>query len=161
MKKTILVTAILLVTLTGFGAYKINTLNKEINELKTQQIELTGKLDKQLELTDELKRSVEDKESKLVETQKSLDEKVKENSQLKTDNETLVKEKEANQTTNNESTQNQVQSEPVYNESNVETYNDPVAERDAFAEQFEIEHGRPPSSGEVQMYWLEKQGLVE
>lgn len=161
MKKTILVTAILLVTLTGFGAYKINTLNNEINELKARQTELTDKLDKQLELANELKQSVEEKESKLVETQKSLDEKTKEISKLKSENKTLVKEKEANQIASNELAQNQVQSEPVYNESNVETYNDPVAERDAFAQQFENEHGRPPSSGEVQLDWLKKQGLVE
>ncbi|MGX6961241.1 hypothetical protein [Vagococcus xieshaowenii] len=38
---------------------------------------------------------------------------------------------------------------------------DPISERDAFAATFRTEHGREPSSGEIQMYWLRKQGLAE
>lgn len=34
-----------------------------------------------------------------------------------------------------------------------------VAERDQFASDFEAQHGRQPTSGEIQSQWLQKQGL--
>lgn len=38
---------------------------------------------------------------------------------------------------------------------------DALQERDAFVEEFQQQNGREPSSGEIQMHWLEENGLLE
>lgn len=37
--------------------------------------------------------------------------------------------------------------------------NDAVAQRDQFASEFEAQHGRQPTSGEIQSQWLQEQGI--
>lgn len=55
--------------------------------------------------------------------------------------------------------------DPNYFEEEVftdESANDAaVQERDAFVEEFQQQNGREPSSGEIQMQWLEENGLIE
>ena len=45
--------------------------------------------------------------------------------------------------------------------NNINQTTDPVAEADEFRKNFKEQYGREPSSGEVQMYWLRKQGIVQ
>lgn len=45
--------------------------------------------------------------------------------------------------------------------NNINQTTDPVAEADEFRKNFKEQYGREPSSGEVQMYWLRKQGIVK
>ena len=45
--------------------------------------------------------------------------------------------------------------------NNINQTTDPVAEADEFRKNFKEQYGREPSSGEVQMDWLRKQGIVK
>jgi len=45
--------------------------------------------------------------------------------------------------------------------NNINQTTDPVAEADEFRKNFKEQYGREPSSGEVQMDWLRKQGIVQ
>lgn len=45
--------------------------------------------------------------------------------------------------------------------NNLNQTTDPVAEADEFRKNFKEQYGREPSSGEVQMDWLRKQGIVK
>lgn len=161
MKKVIFIALMISFLLTGFSFYKVSTLNKKITQMEKENVSIAKKLDKELELVDKLQTTISEKENELVESKKSLDEKNKEVTNLKTENEKLNNNSEPVTVRNNE-VSNSYHNDSVYTEPVTEAYNnDPVAERDALAQQFESEHGRPPSSGEVQMDWLKKQGLVE
>ncbi|MCT0052184.1 hypothetical protein EFK38_11235, partial [Lactococcus lactis subsp. lactis] len=45
--------------------------------------------------------------------------------------------------------------------NNINQTTDPVAEADEFRKNFKEQYGREPSSGELQMDWLRKQGIVK
>ena len=45
--------------------------------------------------------------------------------------------------------------------NNLNQTTDPVAEADEFRKNFKEQYGREPSSGEIQMYWLRKQGILK
>ncbi|WP_240342286.1 hypothetical protein [Lactococcus lactis] len=45
--------------------------------------------------------------------------------------------------------------------NNLNQTTDPVAEADEFRKNFKEQYGREPSSGEIQMDWLRKQGIVK
>lgn len=45
--------------------------------------------------------------------------------------------------------------------ANWHAQNDAVQQRDQYAEDFEAQHGRQPSSGEIQSQWLQEQGITD
>lgn len=165
----------------AFGVYKLVDVKNGLEEVKRKNKEISDKfktLDSERERSkEELKNKESDLEKineELEKTKKELEEKKKEIVKKREEKEILAAQEADNQANNNT---NQVVTDNGYvsnygvSDEEVQRLQDhvnsltqgqideSVAQRDEFAANFEAEHGRQPSSGEIQMQWLKDQGL--
>lgn len=180
-KKSFMGLLLILMIFGAFGVYKLVDVKNGLEEVKRENKEM---LDKFKTLDSEHEKSKEELKNKesdikkineeLEKTKKELEEKKKEIVKKREEKELLAAQEASNQTNNDT---NQVVADNGYvsnygisdeevqrlqdhvNSLTQEQINDSVAQRDEFAASFEVEHGRQPTSGEIQSQWLKDQGL--
>lgn len=159
-KKNILISivSIMLLGISTYSLFTVQSYKQELTSLKQSKEKIIEELNKQENISKELKEELNKNKELLTNTTKDLEKSNKKIEEMEADKK--IVEQSTGNSNNNQSSEIPVNSGELT--GNQETYtNDPVAERDAFSAQFKEEHGRSPSSGEVQMEWLRRQGVVE
>lgn len=161
MKKSnilISIVSIVLLSISTYSLFMVQSYKKEITNLKQSKKQAIEELNRQENISKELKEEVNKNMKLLTNITKDLEKSNKKIEEMEADKKIVEQSTGSNH--NNQSSETPVNSGELT--GNQENYiNDPVAERDAFSAQFKEKYGRAPSSGEIQMEWLRKQGLVE
>lgn len=181
-KKGFIGLSVLLLLLGAFGIYKLN----DMQEIKKENKQISNKLKALDSAHEKSKKELKNKESDIEKINKELEKSKKELAKMKEEKEPAISqevtvnndqaeynhlEQEVNAKYHEEADMGMTHAEaygiPYVDEqlpgghiANItdEEANENVRKRDEFAASFEAEHGRQPTSGEIQSQWAKEQG---